>query len=219
MSKVHQIKNQDYLQIWDDYVNDKTSTKMPARKPALLPLYVDIRRGGLYRDRITSKDVDKFYNKDGYKNDIPDYMRTQPDYFPNIDDVFDEYIKHFSGPDGGEAPDPLNPLDIMTNRPTYMLFTLPEHKNKNVTWRFTKEKEFSCINDGVGPFRNMLRICTLNDRKSLLMLNRHRSNPEGFKYNLHVTITQTVKFGGKKVEVNTPIIIDPGTGNEGHGIP
>lgn len=213
MSKIHQVKNQDFLEIWDDYVNDKTKTPMPARKAALLPLYVSIKNGAIIRERITSQKVKSFYNK--YKNKIPDYMRTQTHLFPNIDDVVKEYIDHFNGPDKGEGPAPLNPLDIATNRPTYMLYILPKPKAKDVVWQFSDGVQFSCENDGVGPFRNFLPICTLNNDRALLVLNRHCSNHPDLKFNLHVTISQMVKKDGKKIEVKTPIIIDPGGDNPG----
>lgn len=212
MSNVYQVSNQDHLELWDDFVN-----KLPARKAALLPLYVDIRDGMIYRNRIPSQDIKTFYKT--HKGDIPDYMRTQEEFFPNIDKVFKEYIEHFDGPDGGQAPDDLNPLDIITNRPTYFLFTLPEQFDPEVVWRFSEGVQISCHNDGVGPFRNVLPICTLDDRKSLLVLNRHRSNHPDLKFNLHVTISQTVQKDCKDFEAKTPIIIDPGLGNNGPDIP
>lgn len=219
MSKIHEVNNQDYLKIWDDYINNKTKTPMPHLKAALLPLYVSIRKGAMYRARMTSQKVKEFYHTDGHKSEVPEYMRNKPHHFPNIDDVVQEYIDHFDGPDGGQSPDPLNPLDIETNRPTYMLYVLPQPKNKNVTWRFSEGVQFSCEHDGVGPFRNFLQICTLNDDKALLVLNRHRSNHPKLKFNLHVTISQKVKIGGKDIEVRTPIIIDPGGKNPGSGPP
>lgn len=212
MSKVHQVKNQPYLKNWDKYVN-----KMPCRQAALLPLYVDIDEHKIYRKRITSQEVDAFYA--AHSNEIPDYMRTQPDYFPNIDDVVDHYVNAFHQFDGGQGPKDLNPLDINTNRPTYMLFTLTERGYKNVVWRFSEDEQITCINDGLGPFRNLLPICTLNDGKSLLALNRHRSNHPNLKFNLHVTISQKERIDRKNVWLKTPIIIDPGLGNDGHGVP
>lgn len=214
MSTVHKVKNQPYLKLWDDYVN-----KLPYRQAALLPLNVDIRKGKLFRERIRSQHVKKFYHTDKHKNCIPDYMRNQPDYFPNIDDVVDHYIKHFAKPDGGQAPGDLNPLDIETNRPTYMLFTLPKRRDKKVTWRFSEDVQISCENDGLGPFRNVLPICTLDDGRTLLVLNRHRSNHPNLKFNLHVTIFEKGRQNGKNVEFKTPIIIDPGLGNNGSGLP
>jgi len=221
MSKIIKVKNQKYLKDWDEFVNNQLKGfPMPARKSALLPIYVDIRQGKLYRSRILSQDVKSFYA--AHKNEIPDYMRTEPDYFPNIDTVFDEYVAALAGPDGGQAPGDLNPLDIVTNRPTYHLFTLAREDVSGfdgVKWRFTENEPYSCINDGIGPFRNILPICTLNDGKSLLIYNRHRSNHPEFKYNLHVTIHQTIRHNKKNVEVKTPIIIDPNGTNEGASFP
>lgn len=218
MSELIKIKNQDYLSLWDEYVNDEhEKIRMPARKPALLPIYVDIRKGKLFRTRILSQHVDKFYQD--HKHEIPDYMRTEPDYFPNIDSVFEEYVAAFAGPDGGQTPGDLNPLDIITNRPTYMLFSLARRDKSDVKWRFTEGCPYSCSNDGVGPFRNILPICTLDDGKSLLVYNRHRSDHQDFKFNLHVTIHQNIRVDGKDVAVTTPIIIDPGGKNNGHGVP
>jgi len=89
-----------------------------------------------------------------------------------------------------------------------MLFHLPRNN-----WKFSKGQQYSTENDRDDLLRNFEKICTLNDRNYLLLANRCRSNPEGLKFNLHVTISQMIDG----VAMETPIIIDPGTNNGGSG--
>jgi len=221
MKKPPQVSNQAAFKKWDAYVN-----KLPNRQATLLPMDVDIKQGKIYRKLITGAGVKKFYAS--HKNHIPDFMRAYPDMiptmvdFPNIDEVFKHYIDNIN--DGSQTPAELTPLDIETNRPTYFLFRLARKDikappSKYLKWRFSEDKQITCHNDGLGPFLNILPICTLDDGKALLAYNRHRSNPPTMKYDLHVTIEQKVKIDGRNVIAKTPIIIDPGTGNKGHGVP
>jgi len=221
MKKPPQVNNQAAMQKWDDYVN-----KLPNRQAALLPMDIDIKQGKIYRKLITATGVKRFFA--AHKKDIPDYMRAYPKMtptmvdFPNIDEVFKHYIGNIKS--GGQTPATLNPLDIETNRPTYFLFRLSRKDvnaptSKYVKWRFTADKQITCHNDGLGPFLNLLPICTLDDGKTLLAYNRHRCNPPNLKFDLHVTIEQKVKDGRQTVIAKTPIIIDPGLGNGGASIP
>jgi len=228
MKKPPKVKNQAALEDWDNYVNDFKI--MPDRQAAFLPLNVDIEDGKISRELILASSMEVYYPK--IKNDIPDYMRSYSEMtptmteFPNIDKVVQHYIDNIN--DGSHSGGALTPLDIETNRPTYILFRLSRKDNtakgnQFLKWRFSEDKQITCHNDGVGPFRNVLPICTLDDGKVLLAYNRHRSDPSTMKYDLHVTIHQKANLGTKKkakwVDVKTPIIIDPGLGNGGHGLP
>jgi len=63
--------------------------------------------------------------------------------------------------------------------------------------------------------RNFVKVCTMDNMNGLLLLNQHRSNPKGLKFNLHVTVSQ--RADGRKMA--TDIIIDPGLGNNNPSIP
>jgi len=198
------------LKDWDSFTNSREERrKIAPRFPILMPVNVDIVDGVLVRERMTAPDVKKLYA--ACRDEIPDYMRANPKKFPNPDKVFDEYIKYFQTQDGVEGPDAPTPLDVNCNRPTWLLFNLPR---KN--WKFSKDAQYSTLNDPDDQSRNFVKICTLDKMNCLLLLNRHRSNPTGLKFNLHVTINQRDKAGKR---FKTPIIIDPGLGNGGHGIP
>jgi len=234
MKKPRKVENQRAFRKWDAYVNN--FKLMPNRQAVLLPMDIDIRDGRIYRQRMTGKAVKTYFNA-ARKKMIPDYMRaftcatptsteclmpTMVD-FPNIDRVIQHYVDNIN--DGTQAGGGLTPLDIETNRPTYMLFRI-DHKDvkspptKYKKWRFSENKQITCHNDGVGPFLNVLPICTFDDGKALLVYNRHRSNPPTMKYDLHITIEQKVKdSNGKWMIAKTPIIIDPGLGNNGGDLP
>jgi len=222
------VHNQYALKDWDEYVN-----QLGPRIAALLPLDIDIKDGKVYRARMLSKAVNNFFQ--AHNSDFPDYLRdrtsTKPTMteFPNIDKVFKKYVRELAVVDGQQGPDPdTTPLDIITNRPTYMLFRIlrddvdtPTTPDEDyVKWRFSVDKQITCHNDGLGPLRNILPICTLDDGRALLVYNRHRSDPPTIKYDLHLTIHEKVQdHSGTWIDAKTPIIIDPGLGNRGHGIP
>ena len=238
MSKVYQgnnppnvfeVRNQAGLEEWDEYVN-----YLPPRQAVILPLDIDLRKGRLFRARMTKSAFEKFYAEFG--SDIPEFLRdTQGTFptmtnFPNIDEVVTDYLDGLPFKDDGDQSDlAITPLDIITNRPTYFLFRISRRDrerpaSKYAKWRFSNDKQITCHNDGLGPLRNVLPICTLdNDEyggKALLAYNRHRSNPPTMKYDLHITIHQKVKDrDSNTVVASTPIIIDPGLGNGGYGIP
>ena len=221
MKKPVKVTNQKALELWDKYVN-----KQPNRQAALLPLDIDLVSGRITRSLITAAGVKRFHA--AHKGEIPDFMRAFPDMtptmvdFPNVDEVFQHYVDNIK--DGRHNAGDITPLDINTNRPTYFLFRLSRSDVKSppkkyVKWRFTEDKQITCHNDSEGPFQNLFPICTLNDGKALLAYNRHRSNPMSMKFDLHVTIEQKAKLNGKNVITKTPIIIDPGLGNNGSDFP
>lgn len=222
------IRNQAELENWDKYVN-----KLPGREAALLPLNISIdKTGRMFRSLIKASVVQSFYKKN--RPHIPPFINAHNSrtptmtHFPKLDMVVKDYIDSGYFKDGSQSQRGLNPLDINTNRPTYMLFRLAKRdltRNDEtfVKWRFSEDKQITCHNDGLGPYRNVLPICTLDNGKALLALNRHRCNPPTMKFDLHVTIHQKGNIGTKKkpkwIDVSTPIIIDPGLGNKGSGLP
>ena len=238
MSKVYQgnnppnvfeVRNQAGLEEWDEYVN-----YLPPRQAVILPLDIDLRKGRLFRARMSKSAFEKFYAEFG--SDIPEFLRaTQGTFptmtnFPNIDEVVTDYLKGLPFKDDDDQSDiPITPLDVITNRPTYFLFRIAKAdklkpESKFLKWRFSKDKQITIHNDGLGPFRNVLPICTLdNDEyggKALLVYNRHRCNPPTMKYDLHITIHQKgLDANSNWVDAKTPIIIDPGFGNNGTRVP
>ena len=228
--KPERVKNYGELINWDKYVNN-----LPSRQAALLPLNVDIdKTGKVVRSLMKASVVKSFYNN--HKKHIPCIFRTHTDTtptmtdFPNLDKVVDKYLNVMGSnkKSGQQSLGQSTPLDIHTNRPTYMLFRLSKRdrvkpESAFVKWRFSEDKQITCHNDGLGPMRNVLPICTLDDGKALLALNRHRSNPPTMKFDLHVTIHQKANIGTpskpKWIDASTPIIIDPVLGNSGSGLP
>ena len=226
MSKPIKVTNQRALEDWDNYVNDFRN--MPNRQAALLPLDINIESGRITRKLILASAVKRLYAK--HKKYIPEYMRSYSEMtptmteFPNIDKVVDHYVNNIN--DGSHSGGGLTPLDIETNRPTYMLFRINRSDVKSppskfLQWRFSENKQITCHNDGLGPFLNLLPICTLDNDKILLAYNRHRSNHPALKFDLHVTLHQKVRIGRSRnwVDAKTPIIIDPGLGNSGGFVP
>lgn len=195
------VQNPEYLKSWDDFTN---SRKEGDRFPILLPINIDIVDGKIVRERMLAPDVKRLYAD--CKGELPDYMFGNPKYFDNPNTVFKEYVKYFAKQDGVEGPDSPTPLDIVCNRPTWILFNLPRNN-----WKFSKDTQYSTMNDRDDQTRNFEKICTLNKMNCLLLSNRHRSNPKGLKFNLHVTMKQ--REGG--VLCKTPIIIDPLGNNHG----
>ena len=223
------VKNYGELINWDKYVNN-----LPGRQAALLPLNVDIDKSGkIVRSLMNDPAVRSFYIKN--KKHIPcifsAHGHTTPTMtdFPNLDMVVDDYLNSgYFKSKGQQSLGQPTPLDINTNRPTYVLFRLSKRDNTRsnnsfVKWRFSEDKQITCHNDGLGPMRNLLPICTLDDGKALLALNRHRCNPPTMKFDLHVTIHQKANIGTpskpKWIDASTPIIIDPGLGNKGGRLP
>lgn len=199
------VQNQEYLKSWDDFANTR---KDGDRFPILLPINIDIVDGKLVRERMKAPQVKRLYAD--CCGEVPDYMKAHPRHFTNPDKVFREYVKFFAKQDGVEGPEDPTPLDVQFNRPTWLLYNLPRRN-----WKFSKDAQYSTVNDPDDQSRNFEKICTLDKMNCLLLSNRHRSNPKGLKFNLHVTINQ--RENG--VLCKTPIIIDPGGGNKGHGIP
>lgn len=193
--------NQSYLKDWDEYQD-----KRPGPTPILLPVAVDINSDGeLTRNRMKADDVEYLFEK--CKNEIPEFMsKTHINPF-DVKGVFDDYIAYFKEGDTKQGPLP-TPLDLNMNKHVWVLFHLPR-----TNWKFSEGQQYSTENDRDDLRRNFEKICTLNDRNYLLLANRCRSNPNGLKFNLHITISQTIDG----VEMETPIIIDPGTHNGGGG--
>jgi len=195
--------NQEYLKSWDDYQNSKKK-----RGPIFLPLSIDIDDGVFVRDRIRAPAVKKLYK--ACRSEVPSYMLKNEPVIPNPETAIKDYLNYFGPIDGVEGPPVETPFDLQICQPTFILFHLPRPN-----WKFTKDCQYSVANDPDDMGRNFVKICTMDNMNGLLLLNQHRSNPKGLKFNLHVTIKQ--KIGRKTYE--TPIIIDPGTGNNGAGIP
>jgi len=86
------------------------------------------------------------------------------------------------------------------------------HKN----WRFTKGRGYRVHNDNSDHTRNFIDVGQMNNRKGLMFLNRHYSDPKGLKFDLCVDVKQKSEAG---VNMVTPIIIDPSSGNNGHSFP
>lgn len=190
--------NQAYLKDWDEYQNDR-----PGSTPILLPVSVDINADGeLTRNRIKAGDVEALFAK--CKSDLPKHLSNAEINPHDAESIFADYIEYFKEIDAAQGPVP-TPLDLSINKPVWLLFSLPRDN-----WTFTKGQQYSVENDRDDLLRNFEKICPLDDMNCLLLANRCRSNPEGLKFNLHVTISQMM--GGKKFE--TPIIIDPDMDND-----
>lgn len=197
-------KNQNYLKGWDDY-----SKARPRWHAILCPITIDIDEDGkITRSRMSAPDVQRLHRDHG--DDIPDIMRTHPEFYENPDHIFDDYYKFFGPDDMGETPARPSPLDLKTKRPVWYLFHLPKR-----SWKFSKHMQISVENDRDDIFRNFRKICTMDNRNVLLVENKCRSNPKGLKYNLHFTIRQ--KQDG--TWMGTDMIIDPGGNNGNSGWP
>lgn len=199
------VQNQEYLKSWDDFANTRADGD---RFPILLPINIDIVDGKLVRERMKAPQVKRLYAD--CCGEIPEYMLAHPKHFPNPNKVFKEYVKYFAKQDGVEGPDAPTPLDVVCNRPTWLLYNLPRRN-----WKFSKDAQYSTMNDPDDQSRNFEKICTMDKMNCLLLANRHRSDPKGLKFNLHITISQ--RENG--VTFKTPIIIDPGGKNSGGQTP
>ena len=205
MSKTSKNKYK-FMKDWDDFVESRTESA--ARHPILMPINLDIVDGKLVRTRMKAPEVKKLFAK--HRNQFPDYMQKAPKLFDDPKKIFSEYVKYFQKMDGVEGPGDETALDLICNQPTWMLFNLPRSD-----WKFTRDVQYSVMNDTDDQTRNFEKICTLNNRNCLLLSNRCRSAPKGLKFNLHVTITQ--RENGKTYK--TPIIIDPPVNNNSGGWP
>ena len=193
--------NQAYLKDWDEYQKDR-----PGKTPILLPVAVDINeKGELTRNRIKAGDVETFFKK--HAGDMPKHMSDKDINPHDVKAIFDDYIAYFKELDAAQGPVP-TPLDLQIRGPVWILYVLPR---KN--WTFTKDCQYSTENDRDDLLRNFEKLCTLDDNNALLLANRCRSNPDGLKFNLHVTISQMVD----DIAMKTPIIIDPGSNNDRSG--
>jgi len=200
--------NLTYLKEWDEY----SATKANKRQTLLLPIKLGIgKKGEILRRRMNQPEVQSFYSS--HKKDIPSYISSESNLFPNPDEVFEDYLEYFSG-EGTESsskPKP-TPLDWNVDRPVFLLYTFFHEE----TWRFSEKTQFSTVNDPDDVTRNMVKISTMNDNKALLMWNRCRSNPENLKFNLHVSVHQSERGPDRrKIDFRTDILIDPRGGNAG----
>ena len=203
-------KNQNltYLKKWDEY----SATKANKRQTLLLPIKLGIgKKGEILRRRMIQPELKTFYT--AYKKDIPSYIFSESELFPNPDEVFEDYLEYFAG-EGTENPSTPKPtpLDWNVDRPVFLLYTFFHEE----TWRFSEKTQFSTVNDPDDVTRNMVKICTMNENKALLMWNRCRSNPENLKFNLHVSVHQSERGPDRrKIDLQTDILIDPRGGNTG----
>jgi len=196
------MSNQKYLREWDEFADAHRSIA----NPILLPIAVDINEDGdITRERIRAPDLKSLYVRCG-KKDFPSYVTDYPDRFGDAHKMFREYIDYFAPIDGAQGPGVPSPLDVFVKQPTWFLFHLPREN-----WKFTVNKQYSVENDRDDLLRNFSKVCTMDDMNVLILSNACLSNPDGLKFNLHVTIFQNVD--GRPLE--TDIIIDPGTNNQG----
>lgn len=196
------MKNQSYLRDWDEFAE----SRQEQANPILLPISVDINEDGeISRERMRAPDVKSLYIRN-WEKDIPSYIFDHPDRFGDAHKVFREYIDYFADIDGAQGPGIPSPLDLAIKQPTWMLFYLPR---KN--WKFTVNRQYSVENDRDDLLRNFSKVCTMDDMNVLILSNSCLSSPKRLKFNLHVTVFQEVE--GRHLE--TDIIIDPGTQNQG----
>ncbi len=192
-------KNHKYLEHWDDYQEARLG-----KGPILCPVIIDINeKGELVRERMIAPDVKSLYIK--CKDEIPDYMFDRKFSGVNPERIFKDYVSYFSKIDGVQGPGVPSPLDLQAKMPVWILYYLRKR-----SWKFSKNCQYSTVNDRDDMLRNFSKICTLDNRNAFLLLNAHRSGPTGLKFNLHVDINQTID--GKRM--TTPIIIDPGQRND-----
>ena len=199
--------NQTYLEEWDKYA----ATKKSKDQTLLLPIKIGIDGNGqIVRKRIREPDVRLLYKE--HRKEIPVYIFSEEYLFPNPDEVFEDYMEYFyeEGAESGEDVKP-TPWDWYVDRPVFLLYTFDFED----TWSLTEKQQFSTLNDQDDATRNLVKICTLKDRKALLLWNRCRSNPPDLKFNLHVSISQSEGRGPEEIDLQTDIIIDPGGGNLG----
>jgi len=200
MSKTKRQSSQkyDFMKSWDDFANSHTGNH-----PILMPINLDIVDGKLVRTRMKAPQVKKLFAS--CRAELPQYMRDNPKVYGDADKVFKEYVKYFQTQDGVEGPGDETALDLHCVHPTWMLFNLPRRN-----WKFTRNVQYTVLNDADDQTRNFEKICTLNKMNCLLLSNRCRSNPKGLKFNLHVTMSQ--REDGKTFK--TPIVIDPPVFND-----
>ena len=197
--------NQPYLKTWDKYSNSVADK----RKTLLLPINIWIEDGKIKRERMNAKDVKSLYAK-GRKTISEDWFNN-PKLLPNPDKAVKHYLNYFRQELNENPFLPPNPLDLVFNRPTLLLIAF-NHKN----WRFTKGRGYRVHNDNSDHTRNFIDVAQMDNRKGLMFLNRHYSDPKGLKFDLCVDVKQKSEAG---VNMVTPIIIDPGGDNPGHTFP
>lgn len=200
--------NQKYLKDWDDYQADRRDPKKLNQTPILLPVAIGMGPNGeLTRELMDYRDIEKLAAK--LREDLPHYMFDRKLTKHDPEKIFGDFIKYFKAQGGSQGPRPPTPLDITVSMPVWMLYYL-----KLKTWSFSKDKQYSTLNDPDDMCRNFEKIATMNKGKVLLLSNRRRCAPKDLKFNLHVTISQ--KIDGRMMK--TPIIIDPdGDNDEGSG--
>jgi len=211
--------NQKYLHKWEDYMNS-----LPKGETALLPLWIDIKGPNIARRVMGKNDVARYYRKFKRNNEIPGYMLGTPKVpgIPNANDVFASFINNYGGTETAKKKKYLNPLDVHTDRPLLIFYMIEFKDTVKNKFRFSQDIQYSCENDADDMTRNLFKVCTVDNdptlgAKGLIMYDACRSNIPDLKYNLHVTIMQTVKNArGKNELAKTPIIIDPGLGNNGN---
>lgn len=190
--------NQTYLKSWDEYQKDR-----PGRTPILLPIIVGINSAGeIRRELMRAPKVASLARR--LHKDLPGYMfnRNLTKHDPVA--IFDDYIEYFDN-HFKQGPTPEGPLDLTVKKPVWMLYYFDQK-----AWKFSKDIQFSTVNDPNDMTCNFVKIATMESNNALLMKNRFRCGPKGLKFNLHATITQ--KIDGRTMK--TPIIIDPDQTNE-----
>ena len=204
-------QNPKWLKEWDDFANSRPDSAK--KHPILMPISLDIVDGKLVRTRMKAPEVKELFAKS--RDEFPDYMKKASKLFDSPDKVFKEYVNFFQKQDSVEGPrdkqtsaewpGDKTAMDLHCIYPTWMLFNLPRRN-----WKFTRDVQYSVMNDMDCQLRNFEKICTLDKMNCLVLSNRCRSNPKGLKFNMHITMSQ--KENGKTLK--TPIIIDPPVRND-----
>ena len=199
--------NQKYLKDWDDYQAARHQPEQLSQTPMLLPVAIGIGPNGeLTRELMDYRDIEKLAVK--LREELPDYMFNRKLTAHDPEKIFDDFIKYFKAQGGSQGPRPPTPMDLIVKMPVWTLFYL-----KPKAWSFSKDIQYSTVNDMDDMTRNFEKIATLGRNKALLISNRRRCAPKGLKFNLHVTVTQ--RLDGRVMK--TPIIIDPDQDNDSTG--
>ncbi len=199
--------NQEYLKDWDDYQAARRQPEKINQTPILLPVIIGIGPNGeLTRELMDYRAVEKLAAH--LRRDLPDYMFNRKLTPHDPETIFGDFIKYFKAQGGSQGPRHPTPLDLSVSMPVWVLYSL-----KPKAWSFSKDKQYSTLNDRDDMRRNFEKIATMSKGKVLLLSNRRRCAPKNMKFNLHVTISQ--KTDGKIMK--TPIIIDPNQSNDESG--
>ena len=149
---------------WADY----SASNKDKSIPLLYPISLGFNdKGQLVRERTRAQDVEKIFEK-GHKS-FPKYISALPEYYADPKKVFSDYINFFEG-DRKKGSTVSNIGDLFFKRKVWILYS-SIHKS----WSFQKGIEFKALNDETDDTRNIVKICTFNRNRALLLDYRHRS--------------------------------------------